>query len=63
MKKVLALAILAFSTATFASGMSGGSTVTTPYIICMQDGKMLGATAMPVYECTKLKKAAADKAN
>ncbi|PSW16451.1 hypothetical protein C9J01_05485 [Photobacterium rosenbergii] len=59
MKKLLVLMMLAFSGFTFAnssSGHSGGSTVTAPQIICMYEGKILGVTAIPIYECTKLKK-------
>ncbi|MCQ1059202.1 hypothetical protein ACQKPX_12460 [Photobacterium sp. DNB23_23_1] len=59
MKKMFVLMMLAFSSFTFAnssSGHSGGSTVSTPQIICMYEGKILGVTAIPAYECTKLKK-------
>ncbi|PSW18006.1 hypothetical protein C9I98_18090 [Photobacterium sanctipauli] len=61
MKKLFVLFCIAFSSFTFAEGMSGGSSATVPYIICMQDGKILGTTAIPVYECDKLKKAEAKK--
>ncbi|PSU33975.1 hypothetical protein [Photobacterium lutimaris] len=59
MKRLLVLMMLVFSSFAFAnssSGHGGGSTVSTPQIICMYEGKILGVTAIPAYECTKLKK-------
>ncbi|MGF1700489.1 hypothetical protein L4D09_09270 [Photobacterium makurazakiensis] len=61
MKKLLMLICITFSSFTFSAGMSGGSTVTVPQIICMQNGEILGTTAMPVYECGKLKKEQTEK--
>jgi hypothetical protein len=54
MKKSLILLCFFFSSFTYAN-FSGGSTVTVPHVVCMQDGKMLGTTAMPITECNKLK--------
>jgi len=50
---------IAFSGLAFAE-MGGGSRVTVPHIICMQDGKMISTTAIPVTECNKLKAEKAD---
>ena len=54
MKSSIALLCLLFSGSIYAFG--GGSTVTVPYVVCMQDGKMISVTAVPVTECDKLKK-------
>ncbi|MGR5065055.1 hypothetical protein [Photobacterium sp. DNB22_13_2] len=66
MKRLFVLVMLVFSSFTFAnssSGHSGGSSVSTPQIICMYEGKILGVTAIPAYECTKLKKEMKEGAN
>ncbi|ELR66552.1 hypothetical protein C942_04250 [Photobacterium marinum] len=63
MKKVLVLLCLVFSGFALANSMSGGSQVTVPHVVCMQDGKMLGVTSMPVTECNKLKAEHAKKAS
>ncbi|WP_299017561.1 hypothetical protein [uncultured Photobacterium sp.] len=55
MKKVLVLLCLFFSGFTLANSFGGGSSVTVPHVVCMQDGKMLGTTSMPITECNKLK--------
>lgn len=60
MKKILVLLCLVFSGFIYAEN-SGGSSVSIPYIICMQDGKMLSTSAVEVYECDKLKAELAEK--
>ncbi|MCW8328994.1 hypothetical protein MD588_09260 [Photobacterium sp. SDRW27] len=62
MKKALLLLCFVFSGFTYAE-FGGGSTVTVPHIVCMQNGEMLGTTAMPVTECNKLKAEQASKAS
>lgn len=61
MKKVLVLLCLVFSGFIYATE-TGGSRASIPYIICMQDGKMLSTTAIEIYECNKLKAELAEKA-